>query len=96
LIACGNGTSTDPYWNPFGDAPDAAYAASLDFNSGSQPPGGWNVFVLAENKTLSRYDRAHYASFADTLFNPYQLGGLAITKLELFTWWPLPHQSPCP
>jgi hypothetical protein len=96
LIACGNGPSTDPHWNPFGDAPDDAYAASLDFNSGSQPPGGWNVFVLAENKTLSRYDRAHYASFADTLFNPYQLDGLAITKLELFTWWPLPRQFPCP
>ncbi len=92
---CGNGTSEDPAWNPFGDRADDSYAAFLDYKANNQPLSGWNVFVAAENTTLGELYPAHYPSFLGELFNPYDLNGLAIPTLEFFTEWPLPRRSPC-
>ena len=73
----------------FSDAPDVDWGAFIDYRRNDQPPGAENVFIVTESSNFS------YPSFANTLFNPYDLNGLAITKMEFFTRWPLPRRTGC-
>jgi hypothetical protein len=68
------GLTCDNYHYPFSNAPADTWVAFLDYRKGDQPPGGWNVFVVAGNIDSSSLAPGPYPPFADTLFNPYDPG----------------------